>query len=206
MAKKKQRHKTEAKPAVGKKYPSLVKMIEARMMFEGVHAEWNKRKSFHIGFGMGVSEACLRAAADLGKYTPGTGAELRERELYNDRMLRSRRSYVRDENKKLDAAEQLEMDLDVLLRESRDREYDARESLKWIAANFHLGHVGPDECPHIITWNVLQTAKKFEVAFFKDFILKMLADGKGSEGDERYQEDESQLDDLRQEVMEIVAE
>lgn len=195
MAKKKVVKKKVAK----KKYPSTFTMIVERMHREGRYQDFQAKYKFHKDFGMDHSRAMWAAAKDMGYKDLAT-----EKELYDEQNRKGVDNYHTEKHRAEVEADQLEQELRELSSVSLDQKFDPVSGIEWVASVFHLEHVTPAECPHIIAWNVLQTSKKYEVAFFKDFLMKALQKGVTAESVEEFAEDESQMDDLRQAVIEAI--
>lgn len=199
MTKKKKASSRPAKP----KYPNVFEMVKSRMIREGRYEEMLSRYQFHRDFGMAHNAAMWEAIRDMGYESPAK--ERAAYDAHNKAVLVQRESErVQAMNEEQRLEEQAKVRLDELARRSKDQKFDAVAGIEWVASVFHNKDISPADCPHIIAWNVLQTSKKYEVAFFKDFLMKALQKGVTIESSEEFAEDESQLDDLRRAVQEAI--
>lgn len=196
MAKKRSTKTTKEQK---KAYPPVFEMFKARMRREGREDELSTKYQFHRDFGMRHTQAMWTSIREMG-YVDGQT----ERKHYDEHQLLGHNGAVRKMTLEQADAARLEEQLDELQKRSKDQKFDAVEGIEWVASVFHLKHVTPMQCPHIIAWNVLQTSKKYEVAFFKDFLMKALQKGVTAESTEEFAEDESQLADLRKAVSDAI--
>ncbi len=190
-----------SKPTNKPTRPPLMEMIKLRLRREGKYEDFMAKYKFHKEFGMTHGPAIWQAARDVG-YTSAD----EERRVYDEYTERGVEGYEQERNRKEAREKRLQSELQELQATSKDQTFDAVKGIEWVASVFHLEHVTPGECPHIIAWNVLQTSKKYEVAFFKDFLMKSLQKGITAETTEEFAEDEMQISELRREVKEAIGE
>ena len=146
--------KKSSKPRKASKYPSIFEMFKVRMQRENRYEELMTRYKFHRDFGSGHSQAMWEAIRDLGYKS---SAE--EKRLWDEHNENGRKSREREVRRKEMEAEQLETELRELQRDSAEKKFNPVDGIEWVASVFHLDHVTPAECPHIIAWNILQTSK-----------------------------------------------
>jgi hypothetical protein len=180
--------------------PSVHEMVTLRCQREGRSADLHAAYKLHREFGMRHAQAMWQACRDMG-YT--TAAE--EKKKWREAEAMVDKNYGKKVRKEETKEQQFENAMRDLMARSEGVKFDAANGIEWVASHYHQEFISPKDCPHIIAWNVLQTSKKYEVAFFKDFLMKALQRGMTVENTEEYAEDDMELSELRAAVAEVIA-
>jgi len=188
MAKKKAKRKSKPQ---GK--ARAMQLFKARMIAEGKQDKFKEQYNDYINsYGLEHNEAYNRAMADFGYTT------------YQDEVALAamRKPLKQPEDRDTKA---IQIQLQELIEQSNDVEYDVEESMLWVASVVNDIEVMPMDAPHVIAWNLLQAARDAKLAFYKDFLLKQIdALKRHRESLSNTLEDERDLTELRQSVQEAM--